>query len=84
MLCKIFYFRPIYTLYSIQKYNLNNKKLHIVFCTIKSLHVEKFDPSQPMLDLCILQLSMREMSNSIHVQLEVEMSSFLNKKKNYS
>lgn len=50
MLCEIFYFSPIYTLYNIQKYNINNKKLHIAFFTIKCLHVEKFDPLGLILD----------------------------------
>lgn len=28
-------FGPTYILFSIKKYNLNNEKLHIVFCTLK-------------------------------------------------
>ena len=32
---------PIYILFSIQKYNLNNEKQHIVFCTLKKFACEE-------------------------------------------
>ena len=40
-MCLIFLFGPIYTLFSIQKYNLNNEKLHVVFFTLKKFTCEE-------------------------------------------
>jgi len=34
-------FGLIYTIYSIQKYNLNNEKLHLVFCTLNKFACEE-------------------------------------------